>query len=159
MSTTRSPASSADQLFGGLRNLVEVLGHRAVDAAAVPVRVVEDRAGHRVPGLYQPAGVLIARHVAANELERYCPLDGLLTARLGEGARDALLAQVEDGREFARAADAARGPSAQAGRRCTHTGVFASAPYRNVYERPAKWIGRSAGAAFRSAGSATGARP
>ena len=56
---------------------VEVVGHRAVDAAAIPVGAVEDRAGDGVLGLDQAARLLVARHVAAHQLERDRPLDRL----------------------------------------------------------------------------------
>ena len=75
----------ARELLGGARDAVQVLGHRPVDAAAVPVGLVEDRAGHRVAGLDQPARVLVARHVAADELER----DGALHRLAPPGSANA----------------------------------------------------------------------
>jgi hypothetical protein len=97
------------QLLGGASDPVQVACHRLVDATAVPVRLVEDRARDRVAGLQEAARVLVASHVAADELERYRALHRLLAARLREGARDALLAQVKHGRQVGRVADPARG--------------------------------------------------
>ncbi len=79
--------------FDSPRNSMEVLGHRAVDPAAIPVGAVEDRTGDRVLGLDQATRFLVARHVAAHELERDCPLDRLVAAGIGKRPRDALVAQ------------------------------------------------------------------
>ena len=54
--------------------------------------------------LDQAAAVLVAGHVAAHELERDRPAHRMLGARLREGARDALVAQVEDRRQLRRPA-------------------------------------------------------
>ena len=86
--------SEADQLLRRLCDAVEILGHRAVDPAAVPVGVVEDRSGDGLPRLDQAAGILVSSHVAANELQRDRALHGLRAARLGECARDVLVAQL-----------------------------------------------------------------
>jgi hypothetical protein len=48
-----------------------------------------------VAQLEQSAGVLVARHVAAHQLQRDRPLYGQLAARLREGARDRVLTEVE----------------------------------------------------------------
>ena len=124
-----------------LRDVVQVLGHRPVDAAAVPVRLVEDRSGHRVADLDEPARVLVARHVAADELERNGALDGLTTPGLGESARDALLAEVEHRRQLGRPADPASRAGAQARRRQAHAVAQATCP-----RAPAPRGGRCSGA-------------
>ena len=45
----------------------------------------------------QPAGLLVARHVAADQLERDRALHGLLAAGLGERAGDVLVAERQHG--------------------------------------------------------------
>ena len=79
--------------FDAAGDAVEVLGHRAVDAAAIPVGAVEDRAGDRVLGLDQAARLLVAGHVAAHQLQRDRALDRLSAAGIRESARDALVAE------------------------------------------------------------------
>jgi hypothetical protein len=118
------------QLRERLRRLgdaVEVVRHRPVDAAAVPVGLVEDRARDGVADLDEAARVLVARHVAAHELERDRALHGLAAARLGERPREGLLAEVEHRRQLPGATDPARRPRAQAGGREVHSGGCAAA--------------------------------
>ena len=79
--------------FDPARDAVEILRHRAVDSAAIPVGAVEDRTGDRVLGLYETACFLVACHVAADEFERDRPLDRLRAAGIGERSGDALLAE------------------------------------------------------------------
>ena len=101
---------------------MQVPRHRLVDAAAVPVVLVEDRARHGVPRLHEATGVLVAGHVAPDQLEGHRALDGQGLARRGEGAGDQLVAQIEQRRELAGAADAAGGARAKAGGREAHAG-------------------------------------
>ncbi len=105
----------ADQALGFAGDLMEVLGHRPVDAAAVPVGAVEDRSRHRVAGLHQATSVLVGRHVAPHELQRHRALDRVGSAGVGEGAGDALFSEVQQWRQVRRSAHTAGGPGAQTG--------------------------------------------
>ena len=67
--------------------------------------------------LDQPACLLVLGHVAAHELERDRPLNGLFAARLGKRARNVLVAERQDRREALAAADAAGRTSREAGTR------------------------------------------
>ena len=89
---------------------VEVVGHRPVDPAAVPVRAVEEVTGDAVAQLQETARGGIAAGVAADELERELRLGDRRPVRLAEGAGDALVAEVHHVRQRGRAADTARRP-------------------------------------------------
>ena len=112
------PGLQRHDRFDAVSDPVEILGHRAVDPAAIPVGAVEDRPGDRVLGLDQAACFLVARHVAAHQLERDRTLDRLVAAGIRKRPGDALVAERQHGREVRAAADAACGARDQTGAWC-----------------------------------------
>ena len=90
------------------RDLVEVLGHRPVDPAAVPVRAVENRAGNGVAELEKATTLRVRRAVAPDELQRQSRLGEAILPRPSERPCDALVPEVHHRRKRRGAARAAR---------------------------------------------------